>query len=263
MGIPLDVLRSAKLHIDRSMPQITIIKAFKDHCNGIWDTIAGCFSNDDDIHETYREIKYGYKSLDDFPVMQVTWMDGRWWSMNNRRLYLCRKLEAAGCIGEVRVKVLDLHDIPPHIWNQKFTTQTGGESVGIRTRTPTPPPPPPPPPPRYDCNRCYREFSSLKALYQHLSDTGHDRDEEYQCPVHYCQRVFTSMRCLEQHQDAKGHHVDDSDIDEYDDRDTYSCPMNNCDRSFFTPKALWQHQNALGHHESSSDDDSDDDYYYY
>ena len=60
--------------------------------------------------------------------MRVFQKDGKWFSMDNRRLWVFKKLEAEGHIKDVSVKRTSINQLP----DDKFTTKNGGVDVYIR-----------------------------------------------------------------------------------------------------------------------------------
>ena len=50
------------------------------------------------------------------------------YTLDNRRLWVFKKLEAEGCITDIPVKIVSNDRLTP----EKFTTKNGGESVEIR-----------------------------------------------------------------------------------------------------------------------------------
>ena len=50
----------------------------------------------------------------------------------------------------------------------------------------------------FECNVCYKEFQTARALEQYQRDTEH-----YECDD--CGKTFRTARALEQHQEATGH----------------------------------------------------------
>lgn len=60
--------------------------------------------------------------------MRVCKKDGKWYTLDNRRLWVFRKLEADGHIKDVKVIQVGKDRLPA----EKFTTKNGGESVDIR-----------------------------------------------------------------------------------------------------------------------------------
>lgn len=92
------------------------------------DSISPVFSCGRRIHDTYRELSTGFKSVHDIPRMTVTLMNGHWYTYTgNRRLWVFQKLEREGHIGDIFVDTTD-RTVPLH----RFTTRNGGRSVLVR-----------------------------------------------------------------------------------------------------------------------------------
>lgn len=89
--------------------------------NSINNSSGGYF-----IGRTLDELVEEHLSLDDIPTMQICRQDGKWWSLNNRRLWIFKHLQRLGVCRVIHVDVVDY--IPP----KKMTTQNDGASVFVR-----------------------------------------------------------------------------------------------------------------------------------
>lgn len=136
------------------------------------------------IYDTYSQIRDNFISTYNIPRMQVTYMNGAWWTYTgNRRLWVFRKLEAEGYIWEVDVDTTD-RSIP----RSKFTTRNNGTSVVVRGSH------------RAEIPSGGR--SSGGARFDPPSRTNfgswtHYYDEELRCSV--CSRYFRNANDLAQH----------------------------------------------------------------
>ena len=95
------------------------------------DSIKDKFENGRTIISTFNVcVKYPYV-INRIPIMRVFKKDGKWFSMDNRRLWVFKKLEAEGHIKDVTVRHTSRDKLP----DDKFTTQNGGVDVSIRDTT--------------------------------------------------------------------------------------------------------------------------------
>lgn len=92
------------------------------------DSIKEKFDNGHTIYSTVSVCKKHPYVINKIPKMRVCKKDGKWYSLNNRRLWVFRKLEADGDIKDVRVMQVN----NARLTTEKFTTRNGGESVNIR-----------------------------------------------------------------------------------------------------------------------------------
>lgn len=92
------------------------------------DSIKDKFENGRTIYSTFSVcVKHPYV-IKRIPKMRVFKKDGKWFSMDNRRLWVFKKLEADGHIKDVSVRQTSRDKLPA----DKFTTQNGGVDVSIR-----------------------------------------------------------------------------------------------------------------------------------
>ena len=78
------------------------------------------------IGETLDDLLVGRCNVDDILTMRVMKRNGKWFTSDNRRLWVFRTAEEIGFLETVKVKVIRL--IP----NKKFTTVNHGQSVRVR-----------------------------------------------------------------------------------------------------------------------------------
>lgn len=89
------------------------------------DSISNTFSNGEEIEDLIWELESGYLSVDDIPPISVYCYKGKWWSLDNRRLY-CFKKYCPYVDVPVIVKRLNNKII------RQFTNRNNGESIEIR-----------------------------------------------------------------------------------------------------------------------------------
>ncbi|XP_062584742.1 uncharacterized protein LOC134246394 [Saccostrea cucullata] len=92
------------------------------------DSIKEKFDNGHTIYSTVSVCKKHPYVINKIPRMRVCKKDGKWYTLDNRRLWVFRKLEADGHIKDVKVNQVSKDRLPA----EKFTTENGGESVEIR-----------------------------------------------------------------------------------------------------------------------------------
>lgn len=92
------------------------------------DSIKEKFDNGHTIYSTVSVCKKHQYVINKIPRMRVCKKDGKWYTLDNRRLWVFRKLEADGHIKDVKVTQVSKDRLPA----EKFTTKNDGESVDIR-----------------------------------------------------------------------------------------------------------------------------------
>ncbi|XP_002132092.4 uncharacterized protein LOC100184451 [Ciona intestinalis] len=112
------------------------------------DSVAKSFQNGTDLHETCQLISTGSVSADEIPPIRVIIKDNKAISVDNRRLYVFRVLEKAGCLHSIKVQVINQYD------ENRFTSTNDGcharlRSGGRRQRAP----------PAYRHCKCYAGMS--------------------------------------------------------------------------------------------------------
>ena len=85
----------------------------------------GCLHSNKTLGETLDDLCEGRISVCDIPVIAVTQKDGKWFTGDNRRLWVFRHLERLG-------KCTFLTVYEGYISSDKFTTYNGGASVRVR-----------------------------------------------------------------------------------------------------------------------------------
>ncbi|KAK3610018.1 hypothetical protein CHS0354_032364 [Potamilus streckersoni] len=90
------------------------------------DTIKNCFDNRGTIGSVLDKIYEGAMSIQKIPKISVCQKDGKWFTVDNRRLWIFQQLEKLGKCSEIDVQVT--YSIP----GNKLTTKNGGESVTVR-----------------------------------------------------------------------------------------------------------------------------------
>ena len=89
------------------------------------------FDNGYTIYATLNACKNHPFVIYEIPPIRVCKKDGKWYTLDNRRLWVFKRLEEQGHVDSVRIKKVS----PSLLTAQKFTTTNGGESVEIRNRT--------------------------------------------------------------------------------------------------------------------------------
>jgi hypothetical protein len=95
--------------------------------------------------------------------MRVFKKDGKWFSMDNRRLWVFRKLEAEGHIKDVTVRHTSRDKLP----DDKFTTQNGGADVSIRDTT------------AFSTSKCARRVSGITSIMYPQTETSQQNELIY------------------------------------------------------------------------------------
>ncbi|XP_053385949.1 uncharacterized protein LOC128550626 [Mercenaria mercenaria] len=90
------------------------------------NSVKNKFSNGNRIGETLDDLCEGRCLLSSFPRIRVSKRDSKWFTTDNRRLWVFRHLYRLGKCGEI--PVIETGDIP----SQKMTTDNGGTSISVR-----------------------------------------------------------------------------------------------------------------------------------
>jgi hypothetical protein len=90
------------------------------------DTINNYFDGGVKIGKTLDDICTGSCSIAHIPTIGVCQHDGRWYTGDNRRLWLFRQLEKLGRCSTIEVN--EISSIP----DNKFTTKNGGVEITVR-----------------------------------------------------------------------------------------------------------------------------------
>lgn len=92
------------------------------------DSIKNTFDNGQSIHDTLKKCQEDPMAIHQIPTMRVCMKNGKWFTLDNRRLWIFRRLEEGGHITNVDVNVVSSDRLSA----RKFTTTNGGVSVRIR-----------------------------------------------------------------------------------------------------------------------------------
>uniref|UniRef100_A0A8W8KB38 Uncharacterized protein n=1 Tax=Magallana gigas TaxID=29159 RepID=A0A8W8KB38_MAGGI len=92
------------------------------------DSIKNTFDNGQSIYSTLRMCKEDPFEIDLIPRMRVCMKNGKWFTLDNRRLWVFRGLEESGHITLVDV----IRVSSDRLTARKFTTTNDGVSVRIR-----------------------------------------------------------------------------------------------------------------------------------
>ena len=92
------------------------------------DSIKEKFDNGHTICSTLSVCKKHSFVRNKIPRIRVCQKNGKMYTLDNRRLWVFKKLEAEGYITDIPVKTVSNDRLTP----EKFTTKNGGESVEIR-----------------------------------------------------------------------------------------------------------------------------------
>ena len=78
------------------------------------------------IGETLDQLLNGHCNVESIPNISVEKTNGKWFTSDNRRLWVFRKAEEIGFLKSIYVNETD------YIRNDKFTTENGGTSIRVR-----------------------------------------------------------------------------------------------------------------------------------
>lgn len=92
------------------------------------DSIKNTFEYGQSIHDTLKMCQEDPMAIHQIPTMRVCMKNGKWFTLDNRRLWIFRRLEEGGHIIDVDVNVVSSDRLSA----RKFTTTNGGVSVRIR-----------------------------------------------------------------------------------------------------------------------------------
>lgn len=96
------------------------------------DSISSRFSKSKKtLQETLQSLLRKGIPKRDVPMIRVVQRNGKWWSFDNRRLWVFKELEKEGGCKIIKVEVVPIDE---NEWRKKFTTQNDGTSVRIRGR---------------------------------------------------------------------------------------------------------------------------------
>lgn len=100
------------------------VRYSQDSINNFFD--AKCVHWSDRIGDTLDDLYYGRTTVWFIPKITVVWIDGHWFSADNRRLWIFKQLEKLGKCEKIPVK------IGFDISTEKFTTSNNGISIQLR-----------------------------------------------------------------------------------------------------------------------------------
>ena len=83
--------------------------------------IRRCFSTGKLISETFDEIKCGLTKISDIPTITVYHVDGKYYSLNNRRLHLFKMCKQNGLLVDNNINVT-VRPVPSKKILQRFLT---------------------------------------------------------------------------------------------------------------------------------------------
>ncbi|XP_056022114.1 uncharacterized protein LOC130054980 [Ostrea edulis] len=92
------------------------------------DSIKEKFFDGQTIYSSLSECREKPYVINMIPTMRVCLKDGKWYTLDNRRLWVFKRLEAEGYISDVEVMIVSSSELTA----SKFTTNNGGTSVIIR-----------------------------------------------------------------------------------------------------------------------------------
>lgn len=92
------------------------------------DSIRDKFDKKYTIQATYNVLVRQPGVMQRIPRIRVCLKDGKWFTLNNRRLWVFRKLEENGYIRDINV----IHVGRDKLQDSKFTTTNGGKDVIVR-----------------------------------------------------------------------------------------------------------------------------------
>lgn len=93
------------------------------------DSIHHSFYGGGRVNDVIDQICYRHTSLNNIPTIEVTNRNGKYYSLDNRRLYLYRVLEKRGFLFRITVFLVSRWD------ERKFTTLNDGASIFVRGDT--------------------------------------------------------------------------------------------------------------------------------
>ena len=93
------------------------------------DSICKKFNNGDTIYSTLNECRDNLLQVDSIPNIRVCPKNGRWYTLDNRRLWGFKRLEEEGRITDIEVDTVGSGLLTA----EKFTTENGGVSIRIRS----------------------------------------------------------------------------------------------------------------------------------
>ena len=138
------------------------------------------------LEDALKDLMNGKTTVHHFPPIEVIQRYGKYWSTDNRRLYLFKRLWSRRPDripnGLVPVDVKSRNDISEHEWQTKFTTRNGGTyAMVIQPWT------------QLECEACECPPMPNKALHKHW------RSEKHQVFCTMCGKKFLLECKFEEH----------------------------------------------------------------
>ncbi|KAL4229873.1 hypothetical protein ACF0H5_010264 [Mactra antiquata] len=90
------------------------------------DSISNRFCDGELIGDVLDDLCDGRIRKRDFPIIEVAFINGRWYTADNRRLWVFQQLEELGKCRKIPVD--EIYEIPSY----KMTTRNGGRYVTVR-----------------------------------------------------------------------------------------------------------------------------------
>lgn len=78
------------------------------------------------MNDLVEDLQSGRTELNRIPLISVVKLDNKYYSMDNRRLYVFRVLQKRGVIGVIKVRLATRYN------PQKFTTENDGYRIRVR-----------------------------------------------------------------------------------------------------------------------------------
>lgn len=94
----------------------------------IQDTIHNIFQDGRSVNTTAEDLCNGRISVKDFPVIKVVKLRNKYFSFDNRRLYVFRVAEYRGAVSRISVNVVDVSQFDKN----RYTTENEGRTVTVR-----------------------------------------------------------------------------------------------------------------------------------
>ena len=94
-------------------------------------SIKNEFKDGRSLMQTVREVSTQRIEKRDIEMVEVVKHDGKLWSLSNRRLAVFRLLEMGGCVGKIKVRLMQ-KELVEEEWKWKFDTENNGTCVLVR-----------------------------------------------------------------------------------------------------------------------------------
>nr|XP_039268685.1 uncharacterized protein LOC120343544 [Styela clava] len=93
------------------------------------DSILPYFQDGDTIMDVARKIAQKKLNVDDIPLIKIVKKEDKFWSLDNRRLYLFKLLQTNNLLDLVEARHVDIS----RLTEEKFTTENNGKSARLRS----------------------------------------------------------------------------------------------------------------------------------